>query len=173
LDQEKCEYVPHVVLVPAGGKLTIGNGDPILHTVHAYNFRSRSATGLQTLFNMALPVKGMRIPKTLDHSGVLLNLCDTGHPWMSSYVIAMEHPYFAVTGPDGKYLLERVPPGAYTLKVWHEPIIDVDQTTSSAHYVSSKELEATRTATVTAGKVATLDFEIGALEVVVQGVHTR
>ena len=35
--------------------------------------------------------------------------CDV-HPWMGAYVAVMDHPYFDVTGKDGKFEIER-PPG--------------------------------------------------------------
>jgi hypothetical protein len=58
-------------------------------------------------------------------------LCNV-HAEMSAYVIVTETPYFATTGKDGKFILKDVPPGKYTLKVWHEKAktaviqIDVD-----------------------------------------------
>jgi len=34
----------------------------------------------------------------------------------------MEHPYFTVTGPDGTFAWTGVPPGDYTVAVWHETL---------------------------------------------------
>jgi hypothetical protein len=39
---------------------------------------------------------------------------------MHAYIGVVEHPYFAVTGPDGSFELSNVPPGDYTVAVWHE-----------------------------------------------------
>jgi hypothetical protein len=39
---------------------------------------------------------------------------------MEAWVIVLSNPYFAKTGPDGSYSIANVPPGKYTLKVWHE-----------------------------------------------------
>jgi len=41
------------------------------------------------------------------------------HPWAHAYIASFDHPYFAVTGADGRFSLDSVPPGKYTLKVWH------------------------------------------------------
>jgi carboxypeptidase family protein len=45
--------------------------------------------------------------------------CDL-HPWMQAWVGVLAHPYFAVTGADGRFTLSDVPPGRYTVAVWHE-----------------------------------------------------
>jgi hypothetical protein len=44
------------------------------------------------------------------------------HAWMHSYIGVVDHPYFAVTGPDGKFQWKNVPPGDYTVAVWHEKL---------------------------------------------------
>ena len=45
---------------------------------------------------------------------------DADHPWPRAYLAVFDHPYFAVTGPDGKFTIEGLPPGKYTLATWHE-----------------------------------------------------
>ena len=45
--------------------------------------------------------------------------CDV-HTWMSAYAGVMAHPYFAVTGSDGRFTLQGLPPGDYTVAAWHE-----------------------------------------------------
>ena len=45
--------------------------------------------------------------------------CDV-HGWMAAYVGVVAHPYFAVTGADGSFKLDGVPPGTYTVEAWHE-----------------------------------------------------
>lgn len=45
---------------------------------------------------------------------------DVDHPWPRAYIAVFDNPYFAVTGADGKFTIEGVPPGKYTLATWHE-----------------------------------------------------
>ena len=62
-------------------------------------------------------------------------LCNV-HAEMSAYIVVTETPYFARTDKEGKFVLKGVPPGKYTLKVWHEKAkpaalpIDVDASSS-------------------------------------------
>ena len=121
LIQKNCEYEPHVMVVPAGAQLDIANNDPILHNVHAYGI----GEGLKSLFNIAQPIKGQRtcIKQTqLKDPGVVLTLCDAGHPWMTAYILVAEHPYYAVTDEGGNFVIENVPPGSYRITMWHEGV---------------------------------------------------
>jgi hypothetical protein len=45
--------------------------------------------------------------------------CDT-HVHMRGYVLAFDHPYFALSGPDGEFRISGVPAGTYRLTLWHE-----------------------------------------------------
>jgi hypothetical protein len=55
--------------------------------------------------------------------------CDI-HFWMSSYIHVSQHPFFAITGDDGSFLIPDVPPGDYTLLAWHETLKTQTQTIS-------------------------------------------
>jgi plastocyanin len=114
IDQSQCMYRPRVAMIMAGQSLLIRNSDQTLHNVHTYK-------GASTLFNQA-EVPGLpAIAKTFkDASGEILKFkCDV-HPWMTGYVGVSAHPFFAVTGDDGKFELPRLAPGKYTVEAWHE-----------------------------------------------------
>jgi plastocyanin len=121
LNQQQCEYVPHVLILPAGDHLEIVNSDPVLHNVHAYD----QLKGLKTIFNIAQPIKGQRTPlKKINATApdVLLATCDAGHPWMSAYIVLADNPYYTLTDASGRFRLDSVPPGEYTVKLWHEGV---------------------------------------------------
>jgi plastocyanin len=120
MDQIACEYTPHVLAVPKGTKVNIYNSDPILHNVHGY-------LGEATVFNLAMPLQGQKIPKRLIKPGVIKLKCDAGHAWMEAYIVVAENPYYAVTAADGKFTLGDVPPGTYTLRAWHEQLGTMEQ----------------------------------------------
>ena len=94
-----CQFDPHVQAIPVGS-IVVVNSDPVMHNTHGF-------LGKQTVFNQAMPTKGMRIE------------CDV-HGWMLAWVYAAEHPYHAVTGKDGSFSIPDVPPGSYTLVAWQE-----------------------------------------------------
>lgn len=115
LDQNGCRYVPRVLAVEAGARLTIVNSDPILHNVHARE-------GKETRFNLAFPIRNQKLPVTLKEPGLLRVQCDAGHTWMRAWIHVFDHPYFAVTAVDGTYQIPGVPPGTYQVVVWHETL---------------------------------------------------
>jgi hypothetical protein len=41
-------------------------------------------------------------------------------PWYSAYAMALNHPYFAVTGDDGQFKIDNLPPGEWEFAIWHE-----------------------------------------------------
>jgi hypothetical protein len=44
------------------------------------------------------------------------------HGWMNAMLVAAEHPYYALTDANGSFKITDVPPGNYTLKVWHSKL---------------------------------------------------
>jgi plastocyanin len=111
IDQKDCHYIPQVQVVATGGSVDVVNSDPILHNIHAYH-------GEDTLFNIAQPMKGQKTPKKVNVTGPVHMKCDV-HSWMSAWVFMAADPYFAVTKDDGSFSIGEVPPGSYTVKVWH------------------------------------------------------
>ena len=114
IDQVGCAYKPHVQAVTVGTSLTLVNSDRVLHNVHG------SIGPVQT-FNFAMPIKDQRLPTKLTRPGLVRLQCDAGHTWMNAWLYVFEHPYFAVTGADGKFEIKDVPAGHYTVDLWHEP----------------------------------------------------
>ena len=170
LDQHKCEYSPHIVVLLYGSSLDIVNSDPILHNVHAYDQDTK------TLFNIAQPVRGQRttVKQTLFRKpGLYLASCDAGHPWMNAYVMVTEHPYYALTDVQGGFVLEGVPPGTYKLKMWHEGVAIVRTEMENGKpkaYRYEEPYEIEREVTVPPDGSVSADFAL-TLRPASQGVH--
>lgn len=117
LDQQGCRYEPHVIALQTGQTLTVLNSDDTLHNVNV----QPSAAGNEA-FNQGQPISGMTLERTFDTAEVGIPArCDV-HPWMGAFISVFEHPYFAITGADGSFQIERLPPGDYVLEAWHETL---------------------------------------------------
>lgn len=113
IDQNGCEYHPHVLGVMAGEELTIRNSDPVLHNINASPEVNRG-------FNFGQPVEGMESKRSFAMPEVMIPVrCDV-HGWMSAYIGVVDNPYYDVSAVDGTFSLETLPPGTYTLSAWHE-----------------------------------------------------
>ena len=115
LDQQGCEYHPHVLAVRAGQPVKIKNSDDTLHNIHP-----RPTVNAE--FNVGQPRKGMESVKTFDKQEIMIPVgCDV-HPWMRSYISVVSHPYFAVTKEDGTYEIKGLPAGDYEVEAYHEKL---------------------------------------------------
>lgn len=119
LDNSKCAFVPHVAVACAGQKLVMRNSDPFLHDAHAL-------LGNRTLFNVAIP-KGRTVTRSLTDVGLIHINCNVRHTWMRAYVYVSENPYHTVTDDGGAFTIGDIPPGTYTLRVWHELLGSLDR----------------------------------------------
>ena len=115
LDQKGCRYVPHVLGVRVSQPLEVSNSDQTLHNVHGMPQTNRE-------FNHGQPIAGMKHTVAFSSPEVMVPFkCDV-HAWMSAYVGVVSHPYFAVTGKEGTFELQTIPPGTYTIEAWHEKL---------------------------------------------------
>jgi plastocyanin len=125
IDQRECRYHPHVFGMRVGQPLEIVNSDPTLHNIHAMPKANSE-------FNNGQPIQGMKMTHTFDKKEVMVPFkCDV-HGWMNAYVGVMDHPYYAVTGADGKFALKTLPPGTYTIEAWHEKLGTTTQSVTLA-----------------------------------------
>jgi hypothetical protein len=132
---EKCRFSPRVQVVRPNSSITTSSTDPILHTTNA------QLDSGKLLFNVAVPVPGIKINKAVTSRGLVRLSCNT-HPWMRGWVLVTDEAA-AVTNTDGVFTLNDVPSGTYELRVWHESLTAT-----------------TRKVTVTPGQPLTVNFEL-------------
>ena len=115
LDQEGCMYKPHVLGVMTNQDIKIVNSDPTNHNIHPLPKVNQE-------WNESQPPKGDSKLKRFAREEVMIAVKCNVHPWMRSYIGVVGHPFFAVTGTDGSFSIKGLPPGKYTLQVWHEKL---------------------------------------------------
>ena len=111
-DQKGCQYVPHVVVLQPGQDLEVVNSDKVAHNIHPL-------AKVNPEWNKSQPPGTPPIEATFDKPEFIPVKCNV-HPWMHGYFAVINTSHYAVTGPDGAFSLEGLPPGKYTVTAWHE-----------------------------------------------------
>jgi plastocyanin len=117
LDQRGCMFVPRAIGLQAGQTVRLRNSDRVTHNIHPLPKNNREWNESQA---PGTPDAERRFARTEVMIPVKCNI----HKWMHAYIGVVEHPYFAVTGQDGSFELANLPPGDYTIAVWHEKLGD-------------------------------------------------
>ena len=139
-----CTFEPYITIVRDGQDIEVVNMDPVLHDIQGYE---TSKFGARVLFNVPLPMSNnLRKQDLMDgktvknRAGQVLTqhitmgkkrnlfVMQCGfHAYMESWGFAVENPYYALSAKDGSYAIANVPPGTYTVQVWH-PMVNKDYT---------------------------------------------
>jgi hypothetical protein len=114
IDQPRCLFVPNAVAIREGQVVLAKNSASIPHNFKWFGHPLVNPGGNKlmppgTNFEIT-DLKADTLPVKLE--------CNI-HPWMYGYLRVFDHPYFAVTGADGKFEMPLAPAGQYKLKVWH------------------------------------------------------
>lgn len=114
LRQHGCIYTPHVLGIQVNQELMVINDDATLHNVH-------TMSKVNPQFNIAQPIKGMKIAKKFLKPEIIFVKCEV-HRWMGAYIGVFAHPYFAVSGGDGTFTIKDLPAGNYVIEAWQEKL---------------------------------------------------
>jgi len=115
IDQSGCKYHPHVLGLMTGQTLKIVNSDPTTHNIHPTPAANRE-------WNESQPPQAPALEKNFAREEIMLPVKCNQHPWMKMYVNVVKSPFYAVTGPDGKFEIKGLPPGTYTIAFVQEKL---------------------------------------------------
>ncbi|MGE0474852.1 MAG: hypothetical protein AB7P17_14560, partial [Nitrospirales bacterium] len=134
LKVQNCVFVPYIEGIKVGERMHIENWDPVQHQLEV--FLTSSEGGIR-LFGASLqshpdnqksdylsegktgtPLPGPEQVYRMDTPGVLFFRCNY-HEYMEGWSVVVPHPYYTRTQETGEFAIEDIPPGSYTLKIWH------------------------------------------------------
>lgn len=107
-------FVPHVLAVPVGTRVAFPNRDPWFHNAFS-NYDGQ-------MFDIGMHPPGTAREVTFRRPGIVRVFCNI-HPTMSALIVVLPTPHFAVTDASGAFRIAGVPPGEYTLRVFHERVL--------------------------------------------------
>lgn len=120
---EHCRFVPRVLPVLRGTTINVLSRDRLTHQLRFARVDADApAVEIRTMD------AGQVVPseQIAERTG-LVEARDEHRPWVRGYVAVFDHPYFGVTDAHGAFKIESLPPGTYTLKVWHERLNQPDE----------------------------------------------
>lgn len=110
MDQRNHEFVPHALPIVVGSTVRFLNNDNEAHNVFSPD---------NERYDLGNWTGGQYRDHTFKKTGVYTQLCRL-HPSMIGYVVVLQNPYFDLTNSQGRFRIKDVPPGHYSLRVWHE-----------------------------------------------------
>jgi plastocyanin len=111
LDQRNEAFVPFVLAITAGTTVDFPNSDRTYHNVFSFSKAKR--------FDLGRYARGESKSVRFDEPGVVRVFCEI-HSHMSAYILVFAHHYFATTDTEGRYRIDHVPPGSYTVVAWND-----------------------------------------------------
>ena len=132
-----CDFLPFVNVIKDEDELTVINMDPIEHDIQGYE--TARERGARILFNRPLPmnpfhkvvqlfgdnahthmpgkpmVENIHLRK---NRNIFVMQCGF-HPYMFSWGVVLDNPYYSITKEDGVFEILDIPPGEYEVVVWH------------------------------------------------------
>ena len=115
LDQRGCMFVPRVMALRTGQTLQVKNSDPVSHNIHPRPENNRE-------WNQQMPPDSPDLKRRFARPEIMIPVRCNVHNWMRSWIAVLDHPWFAVTNDNGTFEWTGLPPGDYTLAVWHETL---------------------------------------------------
>jgi plastocyanin len=115
IDQKGCWFHPRVLGIQTGQILNVTNSDPVTHNIHPLAQVNRA-------WNQSQDPGATPLKRRFATPEIMIRVKCNIHSWMRAWIGVVDNPYFAVTGPDGKFEIKNVPPGDYTVEAWQEQL---------------------------------------------------
>jgi plastocyanin len=131
IDQRGCWFHPRVIGVQVGQELDIVNSDPVTHNIHPL-------AKINHEWNHSQGPGDPPMQRRFTKQEIMIPVKCNIHNWMHARIGVVDHPYFAVSKSDGSFVIPNLPPGTYTLGIWHEQLGTQEQQVTVAPHGNAK-----------------------------------
>jgi hypothetical protein len=115
---EHCRYTPRVLAVTAGTTINVKSRDRLVLTSRFYHEGAPDPVAEVHTVDAGQVVPSEKIALKPG----IVEIRTPQQPWLRGYIAVFDHPYFAVADASGRFTIDSLPPGTYTVKVWHEAV---------------------------------------------------
>jgi len=109
--QKDLTFLPALLPIEVGTRVTFPNLDDTYHNIFSYSPTKRFDLGRYRPEERPIP------SVVFDKPGLVTLRCDI-HEHMRGLILVLKTPYFVMTDTAGRFRLENLPSGHYTLKAW-------------------------------------------------------
>ena len=109
--QKDLTFVPALLPIKVGTRVEFPNLDDTYHNIFSYSPTKRFDLGRYRPEERPIP------SVVFDKPGLVTLRCDI-HEHMRGLILVLNTPYFVMTDTAGRFRLDKLPPGKYTLKAW-------------------------------------------------------
>jgi plastocyanin len=111
MNQKDLTFAPLILPVQVGTKVEFPNLDDTYHNIFSFSPAKRFDLGRYRSGEIPIP------SQVFDVTGLVTVRCDI-HRHMRGLILVIDTPYFVVSDADGRFRLDGLPSGRYTLKAW-------------------------------------------------------
>ncbi|MEX0828863.1 MAG: hypothetical protein WD032_01325 [Nitrospirales bacterium] len=140
VNTENCNFGPFTGVVTPDEAVRFGNKDSVKHVLHTFVSLDTRGYVLRTLHNRDIQPDGA-FDRTFTSGKLkdsrLVRIACNRHDFMQNWLYVVKNPYFAISDEKGKFVIDNIPPGHYTLRAWH-PVLGLQE--QEVHVIPGKEL---------------------------------
>jgi hypothetical protein len=109
--QKDLTFIPALLPIQVGTRVQFPNLDDTYHNIFSYSPTKRFDLGRYRPEERPIP------SVIFDNPGLVTLRCDI-HEHMRGLILVLNTPYFVMTNTVGRFRLDKLPAGHYTLKAW-------------------------------------------------------
>jgi len=106
-----CQLEPRVLIISPRQNIRLRTEDPLSFDIHL-------EANLNRIRNWIIPPNLAEVLLSLEKAEIV-SLRDELHPWIQSFVVVKQHPFFAKSDERGIARMSKIPRGHYELMLWH------------------------------------------------------
>jgi len=117
-----CNFGPFTGVIAADEAVRFQNQDSIKHVLHSFVSKDTKGKILRTVHNQDLQPSDETdrvFPSSKMKDGVVVRIICNRHDFMQNWLYVVDNPYFAISDQEGRFTIDEIPPGTYTLLVRH------------------------------------------------------
>lgn len=117
-----CNFGPFTGVIASNQAVRFENQDSIKHVLHSFVSKDTKGRILRTVHNQDLQPHDeidRVFPSDKMRDGVVVRIICNRHDFMQNWLYVVDNPYFAISDQEGRFKIDDIPPGTYTVVIRH------------------------------------------------------